>query len=163
MNFNKVTLINFTQLTDENKTMILKWRNYDVIRKWMYNTDLISLGDHFKFIKNLEKDSTKKFFLVTNYSECFGVINFTDIDYNKGEANFGLYANPNVRNVGKVLMKIICDYGFDKLKMKRILGEVFNDNFKAINLYKKFNFVEYKCKLVNNKEVICMELKNENQ
>ena len=163
MNFNKVTLTNFIQLTDKEKIMILKWRNYNVIRQWMYDTNIISLENHFNFIKSLEKDKTKKYFLVLNDNEYIGVINFTNIDYDKRKSDFGIYANPNIKKAGKVLMEIICNYGFVKLKMKKLNAEVFNDNIKAIHLYNRFNFVEFNHKIVNDKKIICMELKNENR
>jgi len=49
------------------------------------------------------------------------------------------------------------------MKLNKLKLEVFSDNKLVINLHKKFNFKETEVKVVNNKEVICMELKNENR
>jgi UDP-4-amino-4,6-dideoxy-N-acetyl-beta-L-altrosamine N-acetyltransferase len=51
-------------------------------------------------------------------------------------------------------------YVFTILKLKKLKLEVFSDNQKALNLYEKFNFKETSKKIVNHKNVICMELSN---
>jgi UDP-4-amino-4,6-dideoxy-N-acetyl-beta-L-altrosamine N-acetyltransferase len=49
------------------------------------------------------------------------------------------------------------------LNIDKLIAEVFAENERAVDLYKKFNFKETTKKIVNNKEVICMELKNEDR
>jgi ribosomal protein S18 acetylase RimI-like enzyme len=44
------------------------------------------------------------------------------------------------------------------MKIKKLKLEVFSENERAINLYKKFKFKQTDVKEINNKEVICMEL-----
>ena len=38
-----IQLINFIELSEEEKEMVLKWRNDSEIRKWMYNQEEIKL------------------------------------------------------------------------------------------------------------------------
>ena len=40
-----IKLMNFTELTLEQKEMVLIWRNSSEIRKWMYNQEEIELND----------------------------------------------------------------------------------------------------------------------
>lgn len=61
--------------------------------------------------------------------------------------------------MGNILLNSICEYGFHTLNINKLIAEVFAENEKAINLYKKLNFKEIAKKIVNNREVICMELK----
>ena len=68
-----------------------------------------------------------------------------------------------VLGVGRILEQISIDYAFDVLKVNGLQLEVFADNIQVRNLHKKFNFKETGTKMINNKEVICMELKNENR
>jgi len=75
----------------------------------------------------------------------------------------GIYANPLSKGVGKILLETISKYAFKELKVNKVFAEVFSENIKAYELYKKFNFIEFDKKIVNNKEVICMELKDENR
>jgi UDP-4-amino-4,6-dideoxy-N-acetyl-beta-L-altrosamine N-acetyltransferase len=43
------------------------------------------------------------------------------------------------------------------MNLTKIKLEVFNDNLRAINLYKKYHFKEVDVKNINDREVICME------
>ena len=58
-------LINFTDLTDEQILMILRWRNDERVAKYMKNKS-VSEQEHRKFIANLKNDETKRYFLEKN-------------------------------------------------------------------------------------------------
>jgi len=156
-------LINFINLTSNEKEMVLAWRNHPNIKRWMYTQEDISLENHLNFIKSLENNNEKLYFLVKKEDEYIGVIDFTDL--HNSHIYFGLYANPmtKVLGVGRILEQISIDYAFDVLKVNGLQLEVFADNIQVRNLHKKFNFKETGTKMINNKEVICMELKNENR
>ena len=144
--------INFIDLNYQQKLEILKWRNSEKVKSQMYNNTDISEIEHISFIDNLKNIENMKFFLIKD----IGVINFKRIKDNFAE--IGLYSNPSKYGVGNTLMKNILSFPYSKLYL-----EVFSDNKKAITLYKKFNFQETYRKVINNKKVICMELKNENR
>jgi len=160
---NNVSLINFIDMTLDEKEMVLLWRNHPSIKQWMYNDKDIALENHLAFIESLRNSTDKLYFVVKQENEFIGVIDFTEI--HKPEVYFGLYANPNAKiaGVGRILENICIDYAFNILKVDTLKLEVFAENEKAINLYKKFNFKEITKKIVNNREVICMELKNEDR
>ena len=109
-------LINFTDLTDEQILMILRWRNDERVAKYMKNKS-VSEQEHRKFIANLKNDETKRYFLVKENNDYIGVIDFVDIAADSCE--FGIYANPELKS---------CAY---------------NENEKAIALYRKFGFEIY--------------------
>ncbi|WP_309498784.1 UDP-4-amino-4,6-dideoxy-N-acetyl-beta-L-altrosamine N-acetyltransferase [Sulfurovum sp.] len=152
-------LINFTDLTLGQKKMILEWRNHPDVRKWMYTDDEIALKDHVEFIESLNNRKDKVYFLLQNETESIGVIDFTDIT--KDSCEFGLYANPNLRAKGKIIMNEIIKYAFEVLKVSKLKAGALKDNEKAVFLYHSFNFQEIDKKIINEKAVICMELKNE--
>ena len=155
-----IQLLNFIDLTIEEKEMILEWRNHPDIRKWMYNQDEIKLEEHLTFIESLKSKKDKSYFLVKKEDKFIGVIDFTQL-VEKTSVHMGIYSNPNIKGNGKILLNKIIDYSFNNLKVERIFSEVFAENDKAHNLYKKFNFKDISEKIVNNKKVICMELKND--
>ena len=157
-----IQLLNFIDLEQKEKEMILVWRNHPEIRKWMYNQDEIKLDEHLSFIDSLKARKDKLYFLVKKKDEFIGVIDFTQL-VEKISVHMGIYSNPNIKGNGKILLNKIIDYSFNNLKVKRIFSEVFAENDKAHNLYKKFNFKDISEKIVNNKKVICMELKSENR
>lgn len=154
---------NFTNLNQDEIGMILQWRNCDDVRKWMYNSGIISLQEHKKFIESLKNNIEKKYFLICQNNSYIGVIYLTDITNENNSAELGLYTNPQVRGVGKTLMQCIIEYGFNELSLKRLTAEVFLANSRAIDLYSKIGFLEYDKKNVAEQKVICMELKNENR
>ena len=157
-----IKLMNFTELTLEQKEMVLIWRNSPEIRNWMYNEEEIELNDHLNFIESLKSRKDKLYFLVKKDKEYIGVIDFTEI-IEEESLHMGIYTNPNIKGNGKILLNKIIDYSFDNLKVKKIYSEVFSQNNKAYELYEKYNFKDISKKTINNKEVICMELNNENR
>ena len=157
-----IELLNFIDLKLKEKEMILKWRNHPEIKKWMYNQDEIKLEEHLTFIESLKSRKDKLYFLVKKEDEFIGIIDFTQIVEN-GSVHMGIYSNPNIKGNGAILLNKIINYSFNNLKVERVFSEVFAENEKAHNLYKKFNFKDISEKTINNKKVICMELENEDR
>lgn len=151
--------INFTQLSYDEKVKILAWRNHSSIRKWMFNKEPISLESHLSYIDTLANKTDRLYFVIKHYHKDIGVIDFTNIDLNESKAEIGLYSEPMLKGVGKLLMENIIAYGFNQLKLKKLTAEVYEDNLSAIKLYIKFNFKKVSIKA----SVITMELTNENR
>ena len=131
-------LINFTDLTDEQILMVLCWRNDERVAKYMKNKS-VSEQEHRNFISNLKNDETKRYFLVKEDSDYISVIDFVDIAADSCE--FGIYANPELK--GKILMQTIAKYAAKTLKVGELKSCVYNENEKAIALYRKFGFEIY--------------------
>lgn len=155
---NNPELINFIDLTFEQKKMILDWRNHPKIRKWMYNQNEISLEEHLSFIENLKIYKEKLYFLVKNDEKYIGVIDFVDIT--SESLHMGIYTNPNLYGQGSVLLNEIIKYSFENLKVNEIFSEVFELNTKALELYKKFGFEEILKKEINENNIIKLILRN---
>ncbi len=158
-----VELINFIDMTLSEKKMVLRWRNDNSIKKWMYNQNDITIGNHLNYIESLKYSEIKQYFLVKKENKYIGVIDFTNINFKTKTSEFGLYANPfeKIAGVGRILEEVCIKYAFNILKLKTLKLEVFSENIQVINLHKKFNFKEVGKKIVNGKNVISMELENE--
>jgi len=156
-----IELIDFVDLTLEEKKAILNLRNSNEIKKWMYNTNDINLDNHLKFINSLELNPFKQYLMIQKDNKFIGVIDFI-FDYQESEVFFGLYANMHhkIAGIGRILEEICIKYIFDIMKLDKLKLEVFSDNKRAIKLYKEFDFKKTGTKIVNDKEVICMELEN---
>ncbi len=140
----------FQNLSLEEKKEVLKWRNYPEIRKYLFNKDEIPLEDHLKFIESLKKRDDKIYIKVSD----IGIVNFEIKEY----IEIGLHKNPEKKGVGKKLLDFALNYAFNELKTKKVFLEVFEENKKAINLYKNFGFREIEKK----ENLIKMELCYEN-
>ena len=91
-----IELINFTNLSLEEKKMILEWRNHKDIRKWMYNRDIIGLSEHLSYIDSLASKKDRLYFIVKYRNEVIGVIDFTNIDHINNKTDFETFSN--IRN-----------------------------------------------------------------
>jgi len=157
-NLSGVEWINFTDLSRFEKEMVLEWRNHPNIRKWMFNQGEIQLDEHMTFIQGLDSKKDRLYFLVRKGSDNLGVIDFTNIKHGEKITDFGIYANPSLKGLGKLLMELVITYAFNTLKVDTLVSEVFSNNSPAIKLYIKYGFLEVRQRTVNNKSVICMEL-----
>ena len=158
-----IELFNIIELSNKEQEIILDWRNQKSVREWMYNSEIISKETHFNFIEKLKQDSTNRYFLVKQDNSAIGVIYFNEINSILKETYLGLYSKPDIKRVGDILISTIIEYAFKTLKIERLLIEVFKDNKKAIELYKRFNFKQFNERMVDKNNILCMELKNENR
>ena len=152
-----IKLINFIDLSQEEKMMILEWRNRLDIQKMMYTQNDISLEEHLDFINSLKTIKDKLYFLVKKDNIYIGVIDFTQIKSNESLV-VGNYANPNLKGYGKILLETIIYFSFEILKVEKIFSEVYFENERAYILYKRYNFIEIGKKSLNNRKIIIMEL-----
>jgi UDP-4-amino-4,6-dideoxy-N-acetyl-beta-L-altrosamine N-acetyltransferase len=83
------------------------------------------------------------------------VVDLTDITAT--DAELGIYANPDLHGVGKLLISAVIDYAHETLKLTKLIANVFADNEKAKDLYQKFDFVETNRTTYNDREMITME------
>jgi len=150
-----IRLIPFTELNDTEKEMILTWRNHPDIRMWMLNSCEISINEHLRFIESLKNRSDKRYFLVRQGNDYLGVVDLTDITTTSAE--IGIYANPDKRGIGALLMDSLIRYAFNTLKLTKLIAMVFNNNEKAKRLYQKFDFTETNRAIVHSKEMITLE------
>ncbi|MFA5216543.1 UDP-4-amino-4,6-dideoxy-N-acetyl-beta-L-altrosamine N-acetyltransferase [Sulfuricurvum sp.] len=150
-----IHLIPFNELDDSETMMILSWRNHPYIRKWMIHSEVISMEEHLRFIESLSNRSDKQYFLVRDAKKYLGVVDLTDITANGAE--LGLYSNPDLHGVGKLLLSALIEYAFETLKLTKITANVFADNERAKHLYQIFDLVETARTVYNGREMITME------
>ncbi len=163
--YGEITLINYIDLTDEEKIDVLTMRNHPEIQKWMYTQSAISQEAHLKYIDALKDDTSKRYFLVRWQEKTVGTINFKEIDPEQKSVVFALYSNPfdATPGVGRVLEEISIRYAFDILGLDVLMLEVFATNKQVINLHKKYGFIQTGTKNINGQEVLCMQLNKENR
>ncbi|MFT6910008.1 MAG: UDP-4-amino-4,6-dideoxy-N-acetyl-beta-L-altrosamine N-acetyltransferase [Oleiphilaceae bacterium] len=158
-NFGKINLVNFIDMSSEEKKCVLNIRNHPDVRMWMYDSEEISQDEHLKFIESLKDNLTRQYFLVKQTHFILGVVYF-NIDTKCEAAEFGLYANPMeaIKGKGSALQETVIIYAFNYLKVSTLKLEVYEKNEKAIKLYKKYNFQLVRTEYKNNKSVLYMKL-----
>ena len=156
--FGEVELCNYTNLNKVDKMLALSMRNHPEIKKWMHSQDSIPDVAHCEFIERLESQADRRYFLVKQKNNIIGSINFSEINF-ENSVDFGIYTNPflQIKGAGRLLESVASQYAFIELGVKKIKLEVYSDNERAINFYKKCNFNLIKIKKVNDQSIMCME------
>ncbi len=152
-------IINFINLNELEKELVLSWRNHEEVRKWMVNKEIISYEEHLNYINSLIGNDNKLCFIVKTQEAYIGVVEFDEIDLQKNEAYFGLNANLDnpTRGIGRVLEEISIYLAKEKLGLKKLKLYVYEENQRVINLHKKFGFEITEKKSVAGREAYFME------
>jgi len=157
--FLEAELIDFTALSVKMHKKVLSWRNHETIRRWMHHKGVISFPKHMAFVEGLRGCEKRRYFLVKGSDGAIGVIDFTQIDKEQKTAHIGLYAVPGKKRVGSILMHMLVKYGFTELGLGTLIAEVYKENQKAIQLYRRFGFET----IEEDEALLAMELKDENR
>lgn len=132
-----------TRLVQLNKThleMVLKWRNQESIRKYMFQSGLITLSDHMAWFKRLNSDPSKQaqiFYL--NDVPC-GFLQINIMLTKKCE--WGLYiGNQSApKGAGTIMGYLALNYIFDKLCLENVNAEIIKSNQRSISYHNKLGF-----------------------
>lgn len=162
-------ILNFINLSSQEKEMVRRWRNCNVIRKHMCQNHLISRDEHFAFIRSLKKDRHNFYWVVKNARGVYiGIISLNKVDRANKNAYLGIYVNPYSPLPGKgaVLMECLRYLSFTKAKLHTLNLEVLEDNQRAIRFYKKCAFriqgrlSEFILRKGRWKDILIMGIKN---
>ncbi len=117
---------------------------FNIVRSNSFNRNEISIIEHREFIKSLNEDITKKYFLAVLDNEPVGVVGFTDI-HNR-TANLGYYKNPFTKKtgIGKLLINKACEYAAITLNLELLIMKVFKTNLISIHCITQCGFTENK-------------------
>ncbi len=156
--FGEVELINYVDMNFNDQAFALKMRNDISIKRWMYSQQEISQNEHYDFIKKLNGNEERFYFLVKLGGTTVGSINFSNIVPNDS-LDFGLFTNPytELRGAGKILEAAGISYAHFKFGIKKVKLEVFSDNIRAINFYKKCGFRLVASNRNEGREILYME------
>lgn len=129
---------NFVSLTDDEKLMILRWRNHENVRSLMVNTEVISQENHLYFIKSLEQRSDCYYWLVSDKDGAqLGVMDIIHINYKENVGEVGFYLNQEELGRGFEFMIESLYFAFAQLKLKTNLVTVDVEN-KDLILFNKY-------------------------
>lgn len=158
--YGEIELLTLTSLSYEEKLEVLEMRNHLKVRSQMHNQGTIDEQGHLNFIESLQDSAEKQYFMVKYQKNIVGVIYFTDIDHNKQNAVFGVYANfhKKIDRAGSILMESALTFFKRSTELKKISLEVFESNIIATNLYIKFGFSLDRSYEKGSEKLITMQL-----
>ena len=143
MKFGNTSLINFVNLSSEEKELIRKWRNHINIRKWMFTDHTISKEEHESYLKNLRNDTKNYCWLVKINDLPLGIISLNEVDFKNKNAYAALNTDPNNLKPGSgiFLFRMLINMGFKVFGLHTLKGEIIEGN-RVLDLHKALGFVE---------------------
>ena len=155
-------------ITSEDTDRIVTWRNRDFVRKnFIYQKPFTREGHEAWLKEQVEPGHVAQFIIcvmtVTDHlreteghEEAIGSVYLRDIDREKGEAEYGVFIGEEKalgQGYGTQAAKLMLDYGFGKLGLKKIFLRLLEDNGKALRSYEKAGF-----QMINNRrETVSLE------
>lgn len=139
-NFQEVT---FIELEEAHLELVREWRNSPDVSQYMYTESEISIEDQLNWFKVLQKDTTKKYWIIANRDKLIGVVNLVNIHAQFESASWAFYIGDVTTRGGGIGAKIeyaVLNYVFDELKLNKLMCEVFVSNDAVIKLHEKFGF-----------------------
>lgn len=133
---------NFINASPEEREIVRKWRNGDRIKKWMLNSNFITMEEHNDFIKALEEDEKNFYWIVSLKGIIIGIVDVKNADFTNKECSWGFYLNPKYINSGNgfILEYDLLSLLFDEFDFRCVKNETLTDNYKAIRLHEFFGF-----------------------
>ncbi len=143
--FKNYTYKNYVLLSNQEKKMILEWRNHTNNRKWMFNQNIILLDNHLNFIESLKENSNSFYWLVIKEGTPIGGINLIHLQSDNKSAEIGYFLDPDQQGGGlglEFVYNAIC-FAFEVIGLETITGNVMDDN-KIAYILDSFMGFKYK-------------------
>jgi UDP-2,4-diacetamido-2,4,6-trideoxy-beta-L-altropyranose hydrolase len=128
------------KMHESDLKMILSWRNHPKIRACMHSQHEISLNEHRNWFLNTVENSKKHLLIFENKNEALGFVSFIETS-GDGDADWGFYVSPSApKGSGKLLGHAALQYGFSTLNLKKIRGEVLQNNSVSQAFHRMLGF-----------------------
>ncbi|MEC5424227.1 UDP-4-amino-4,6-dideoxy-N-acetyl-beta-L-altrosamine N-acetyltransferase [Virgibacillus sp. C22-A2] len=123
-------------------TLVLKWRNSDDIKSFMYTDHHISWEEHYNWFTKVTTNSRYKVWLLHYKDRPLGLINFSDIDREHSRCYWGFYIGENTapKGSGTVMGILGLDNIFNKTGIYKVCSEAIHTNSGSIQFHRKLGF-----------------------
>lgn len=128
----------YSLLTDTQHIELLKIRNKEEIRTQSLQQSPISMDEHLKWLKSLQNDSNKLFFVLMQDNKILGGINIFNLDT---QAKWGTFLDEGVSLLVKSLLPIyFIDFIFQNYSINYLYADIRVENTNAISYNKNLGF-----------------------
>ena len=132
-------------ITEADTLSIVNWRNSQSVRNNFVFTKDFTIEMHRRWLETkVAKGEVVQYIIVEKMNEKpVGSVYFRDVDYNNKSAEFGIFVGEESargKGIGTETTKLFIEYGFNELRLHRIMLRVFSDNIQAIRAYKNAGF-----------------------
>lgn len=132
-------------LLKEDIKYLNEWKNdYEVFKYLGNGFEPQSIDDQSKYIEELIKITDKnKRFIIVNDNKPIGMCGLYNINLKNRNCDLGFYLGDKSqwgKGYGKVTFKIIHEYAFKNLGLKKLKLLVVEENTSAVNMFKKLGY-----------------------
>ena len=127
-------------MTAEDRDHVLRWRNSERVRRWMYTTDVIRPERHAEWFALTLGDPTVDYQVFEYAGRPVGLVYFTRIDRRHETAYWGFYAGEVdvPKGIGSLMELRLMDHAFDGLGLRKVSCEVIDGNDGVVRLHRRF-------------------------
>lgn len=134
-------------ITDADTDNIVRWRNSDHVRKNFIYQTLFTPESHRQWLREKVGTGLVEQFIIHSKDAGIdvGSVYLRDIDKTHRRAEFGIFIGEESqrrRGIGSECIRLIVQYGFEKLHLHKIFLRVLAENEIARKSYEKAGFMQ---------------------
>jgi len=129
-------------LSLEDTQFILELRNDLEMSSNMFSDPPIYDFAHIEWLKNT-RNSIDLIIIENATADRIGRVSLTNIDFRHQKAEFGIIIKKDMQSIGygESASRMLIDYVFENLPIRKLYLHLFSDNLPAQKLYEKLGFV----------------------
>jgi UDP-4-amino-4,6-dideoxy-N-acetyl-beta-L-altrosamine N-acetyltransferase len=127
-------------MTASDLPLVLKWRNDESIRRYMFSTHVISEVESARWFERESADPRTHLLIFEQGGMSSGYVKL-HMHGSGRTADWGFYASPKTpRGTGKALGMCALDHAFHLLALHKVCGQALGFNSASIGLHDKLGF-----------------------
>lgn len=133
--------VQLKEISDENLSLVLSWRNLDEIKKVMINDKNVSWDEHLAWFENFKENEDLIVLLFYLDDRPLGLVNFR-VDRLNEKCEWGFYigAQDAPKGAGTLMGFAALNYLFYQLNVRKVCAEVLDHNIKSLRFHDKMGF-----------------------
>ena len=132
-------IFNLREITQNDWSVLLEWRNDKNTRQNSFNSDLISVGEHKEFIKNTITNTNRTLFILEYNEIPVGSIREDKLGKDEFELSYTISPMYRGKKIGQIMMSL---YLIER--SGSFLCEVKEENIPSIKMIEKLGFKLFK-------------------
>lgn len=122
--------------------LLLRWRNAESNRPFMYNTAPIELATHLRWLAAELANPQSRHLIFQQGDEAIGYASLTDItvQHRRCSWGFNLAETPQPKGSGARMLFYVADYAFTELGLEKICSEVLSFNSASLRVHQRLGF-----------------------
>jgi len=134
------------EMTDADAELIVKWRNKEFVRQNFIYREPFTVEGHRRWVETMiDTGKVVQFIICTKEDKPIGSVYLRDIDRLHQKAEYGIFIGEDDAvgcGYGTQAAKLILSYGFEELKLHKIMLRLLAGNDRAKRSYEKAGFLQ---------------------